>query len=446
MKVLPNDYDAEQCVIGCCLIDEYSKIQAVEELTDNDFYAEINKVIFACIMALFNRNEPVDIITIKNELISIDQFDRVGGIDYLSSLTDKVPTTANIEQYIKIVKDKSILRDLIEMSNEISRFAYDSTSDVSLLTETAERKIFEISQRGKDKGASNLKDLLQISINNLEDVVNNGKKQGLSTGFVDLDKRIGGLKGSELIVVAARPGMGKSAFALNIAMNVSKMEKVPVLIFSLEMGKNQLTDRIICSESLIDNKRYSEGKLEDEEWPKLAESMNIVSESANVFIDDNSSINISEMKAKCRKMVMDENVGLVVIDYLQLIRPVKTLDSRVREVSELSRELKLLANELNIPIIALSQLSRANEKGTGKEKVRKPLLSDLRDSGSIEQDADIVMLIHREGYYGTDKVKPGEENIAEINVAKFRRGETGVENLLWLGNYTKFVNISKREE
>ena len=437
MKILPNDIEAEQSVLGACLIDQNAVSSAVEVLVQDDFYRDDHRIIFSCINSLYSRNEPVDIVTLKNELEAIGKLDAVGGIQYLAMLPEKVPTTANTKKYIDIIKEKATRRKLIEMSNEISELSFDTTTSIDMLTDKAEQRIFEVTQKKDIKGASKLKDLLVTSIENLEDIYNYGNKKGISTGFIDIDRRMGGLKGSELIILAARPGMGKSAFALNIAVHVAKKEKVPVLIFNLEMGKEQLTDRIICSECLIDSKKYRDGKLDEKDWEQLANNIGVLSE-ANLFIDDNSSVKISDIRTKCRKMKIEENIGLIIIDYLQLITPSDGRGSREQEVAEISRTLKLIAKELNIPIIALSQLSRANEKRTGKDK--RPMLSDLRDSGNIEQDADMVLFIHREDYY---EATEENKNIAEINFAKFRAGEPGVEKLLWFGEYTRFENLSR---
>lgn len=439
LKIMPNDVEAEQSVIGSCLIDTEAVIESINTLVENDFYREDHKIIYRCISNLFSRNEPIDIITLKDEISSIGKYEQVGGTEYIAKLPDKVPTTANVNKYIKIVKEKAIARNLINMSNEISKLAFDPTVNTDELIELSEKKIFDITQKKNIKGVSKLKDLLVESVNELEETYNKGIKKGISTGFIDIDRRMGGLKGSELIIVAARPAMGKSAFVLNIATNVAYKEKIPVLIFNLEMGKEQLTDRIICSQAMISSKKYQEGKLGEDDWNRLAESLGILSET-NIFIDDNASITISEIKAKCRKMKIEENIGLVIIDYLQLINPTSNKMSREQEVAEISRSLKLLAKDLNIPIIALSQLSRANEKRNSADK--RPMLSDLRDSGSIEQDADIVMFIHREEYYNLTEENKG---IAEINIAKFRAGQPGTEKLLWLGEYTKFANIVRNE-
>ena len=430
----------KQVLSGCCLIDKESVLLAIEELVPDDFYGEENKILFQCIKALFAKDIPIDIITVKDEVTSMGEYERVGGMAYIASLPDRVPTTANVGRYIKIVKDRATTRNLISMSNEISKMCFDPTVETEELSEFAEKKVFEVTQKKNIKGVSNLQDLLGEALRNLEDISKNGKRKGIPTGFIDVDRRMGGLKGSELIILAARPGMGKSAFVLNIATHVAENENIPVLIFNLEMGKEQLTDRIICSECLIDSKRYSEGKLEDEEWEKLAFGMSKLSKTP-IYIDDNSSITMNDIKSKCRKMQMENNIGLVIIDYLQLITPNDRKQSREQEVAVISRDLKILAKDLNIPVIALSQLSRANEKRNTKEK--RPVLSDLRDSGSIEQDADIVMFIHREGYYDDPNMKPEDKNIAEINIAKFRAGEPGTEKLLWFGQYTKFQNLQK---
>ncbi|MBP3256144.1 MAG: replicative DNA helicase [Clostridia bacterium] len=436
MKVMPSDIEAEQSILGACLIDKNAIVETMEVLTKSDFYREDNKVIFECINNMYSRNDPVDIITLKNELSLIGKLEAVGGIEYIAELPERVPTTANVEKYINIVKQKSIKRNLIEMSNEISKKSFDETIDTEQLTEFAERKVYEVTQRKDIKGASRLQDLILESMSKLEDLYNNGTKKGIPTGFIDIDRRMGGLKGSELIVLAARPGMGKSAFSLNIATHVAKVEKVPVLIFNLEMGKDQLTDRIICSECLIDSRKYRDGKLDENDWINLTNGISQFSD-APIYIDDNSSITISEIRSKCRKMKNENKIGLVIIDYLQLITPSKGKNSREQEVAEISRTLKLIAKELNLPIIALSQLSRANEKRGDKDK--RPMLSDLRDSGSIEQDADIVLFIHREDRYNETAEN---KNIAEINFAKFRAGEPGIEKLLWMGQYTKFQNLS----
>lgn len=442
MKILPHDIEAEQSVLGACLIDKESLISSMEALIYENFYREDHKVLFKGISNLWAKNEPVDIITLKDEITSLGKLDSVGGLEYIASLPDRIPTTANVEKYISIVKEKATIRNLINMSNEIAKKGFDIEITADELAEIAEMRVYEITKRKNTKGISNLNELLSKCIKNLEDISINGKTKGISTGFIDLDKKTGGLKGSELIILAARPAMGKSAFALNIAVNVAHNQKIPVLIFNLEMGKEQLTDRIICSECLINATNYRDGKLQDDEWTKLATGISLLSDT-KIFIDDNSTVTVSDIKAKARKMKNEEDIGLIIIDYLQLITPKSSNTNREREVAEISRALKLLAKELDIPIIALSQLSRATEKRDSKNK--RPMMSDLRDSGSIEQDADKVMFIHREGYY-TDNIEPEKKNIAEIILAKNRVGETGTAELIWMGEYTKFANKSLMDD
>ena len=436
-KVPPHDVEAEQAVIGSMLTDKDSVISAVETLKDEDFYREDNKVIYGAIMNLYNRGEPVDIITLKDELVSLGKFEAVGGLEYLAELPEKVPTTANVDKYIKIVEEKSMLRTLIKTANELIVLGYDQTQEVEDIMDVAEKKIFNVMQRKNQKGYSSMKDILVESFTQLEELYN--RKQhitGVPTGFADLDYKTAGLHNSDLILVAARPAMGKSAFALNIASYAAVKANVPVAIFSLEMSKEQMGNRILCSEAMVDSNKVRTGKIEDEDWAKLAMASGELSES-QIFIDDTPGISIMEIRAKCRKMKLEKNRGLVVIDYLQLVQgSSKKGGSREQEISEISRSLKILAKEINVPVIALSQLSRAPEQRPD----HRPMLSDLRESGAIEQDADIVMFLYRDDYYIEDSEK---KNIAEVIIAKHRAGSTGTVELLWLGNYTKFANIEK---
>ena len=436
-KVPPHDVEAEQAVIGSMLTDKDSVISAVETLKDEDFYREDNKVIYGAIMNLYNRGEPVDIITLKDELVSLGKFEAVGGLEYLAELPEKVPTTANVDKYIKIVEEKSMLRTLIKTANELIVLGYDQTQEVEDIMDVAEKKIFNVMQRKNQKGYSSMKDILVESFTQLEELYN--RKQhitGVPTGFADLDYKTAGLHNSDLILVAARPAMGKSAFALNIASYAAVKANVPVAIFSLEMSKEQMGNRILCSEAMVDSNKVRTGKIEDEDWANLAMASGELSES-QIFIDDTPGISIMEIRAKCRKMKLEKNIGLVVIDYLQLVQgSSKKGGSREQEISEISRSLKILAKEINVPVIALSQLSRAPEQRPD----HRPMLSDLRESGAIEQDADIVMFLYRDDYYNEDSEK---KNIAEVIIAKHRAGSTGTVELLCLGNYTKFANIEK---
>ncbi len=437
-KVPPHDLEAEQAVLGSMLTDRDAVASSIEALKPDDFYREDNRAIYEAMLNLYTRAEPIDLITVKAELESMGKFEQVGGLEYLAELPDKVPTTANAIKYIKIVEEKSVLRHLIKTANEIVELGYDPTEDVEDIMEGAEKKIFNLMQDRNQKGYTPIKDVLVDSFTQLEELYN--RKQhitGVPTGFSDLDYRTAGLHGSELILIAARPAMGKSAFALNIATNAAVRAHVPVVLFSLEMSKEQMVNRILCSEAMVDSNKVRTGKLEEEDWAKLAGAIGPLSE-ADVYIDDTPGISVMEIRAKCRKLKLEKNIGMVVIDYLQLVQGSnKRNGSREQEISEISRSLKILAKELSVPVIALSQLSRAVEQRPD----HRPMLSDLRESGAIEQDADIVMFLYRDDYYNEDSEK---KNIAEIIIAKHRGGSTGTVDLGWLGSYTKFVNLERR--
>ena len=437
-KVPPHDIEAEQAVLGSMLTDKDAVISAIEVLKEEDFYRADNRAIYEAVINLYNRAEPIDIITVKAELESLGKFEKVGGLEYLVSLPDKVPTTANAMKYIKIVEEKSTLRNLIKTANEIIELGYDPTEDVEDIMEGAEKKIFNIMQNNDKKSYSPIKDVLVESFTQLEELYN--RKQhitGVPSGFVELDYKTAGFHGSDLVLIAARPAMGKSAFALNIVTNAAVRSNVPVAIFSLEMSKEQMVNRILCSEAMVDSNKVRTGKLEEDDWTKLAGSIGPLSD-AEIYIDDTPGISVMEIRAKCRKLKLEKNIGMVVIDYLQLIQGSnKRNGSREQEISEISRSLKILAKELNIPVIALSQLSRAVEQRPD----HRPMLSDLRESGAIEQDADIVMFLYRDDYYNEETEK---KNIAEVIIGKNRSGSTGSIDLGWLGSYTKFVNLEKR--
>ena len=436
-KVPPHDIEAEQAVIGSMLTDKDAVISAVEELKSEDFYREDNKAIYEAILSLYSKAEPIDIITVKDELIGNGKFDTVGGLEYLAVLPDKVPLTTNIDQYIKIVEVKSILRNLIKASTDIINLGYGQTEETDVIIDIAEKKIFDIMKRKNQKGYSQIKDVLIETFAEIEKLYNQkGYVTGVPTGFVDLDQITAGLHKSDLILVAARPAMGKSAFALNIATYAAIKANTPTVIFNLEMSKEQLVNRILCCEAMVDSNKVRTGKIEEADWVKLATALGPLSE-APIYIDDTPGISIMEIRAKCRKLKLEKNIGLIVIDYLQLIQGTgKKGASREQEISEISRSLKILAKELDVPVIALSQLSRAAEQ----RQDHRPMLSDLRESGAIEQDADIVMFLYRDDYYNQDTEK---KNIAEVIIAKHRAGSTGTVELLWLGNYTKFANIEK---
>ena len=435
-KVPPQDIEAEQAVIGSMLTDQDAVSSAIETLKPEDFYREDNKIIYE---AIYNRAEPIDIITLKAELSSMNKLEAVGGLEYIAVLPDKVPTTANVDRYIKIVEEKAMLRNLIKTANEILNMGYEPTEEPERVMDLAEKKIFDVMQKKSQKGYTPIKDVLVESFAKLEELYN--QKQhvtGVPTGFIDLDRMTAGLHGSEFILIAARPAMGKSAFALNIGAYAATRANIPVAIFSLEMAKDQVANRILCSEALVDSNAVRTGELTDEDLSKLAETSGELSQ-AQIFIDDTAGISVMEIRAKCRKLKLEKNIGLVIIDYLQLVQGSGKTSSREQEIAEISRSLKILAKEIEVPVIALSQLSRAVEARPD----HRPMLSDLRESGSIEQDADIVMFLYRDDYYNEDSEK---KNQAEVIIAKQRAGSTGTVDLAWLGQYTKFANLDKYRE
>ena len=391
-RIPPHDEEAEQAVIGSMLTDKDAVASAIEVLKPDDFYADYNKTIYEAIMNIYAKAEPIDIITVKNELTSLEKLEAVGGLEYLASLPEKVPTTANVEKYVKIVEEKSLLRNLIKTANNLIELGYNQNEDVENIMDNAEKQIFDMMQRKSQKGYTSIKDILVDSFEELQELYNNKKHvTGVPSGFADLDDLTAGFHKSELILIAARPAMGKTAFALNIATNAATKYNVPVVVFSLEMSQIQCANRILCSQAMVDSSKYAKGDIKDEDWEKLVIASGELSDSAGIFIDDTAGITIAEIRAKCRKLKLEKNIGLVVIDYLQLIQGSGRASSREQEIAEISRSLKLLAKEINVPVIALSQLSRAPEARTD----HRPMLQDLRESGSIEQDADVVMFIYR---------------------------------------------------
>ncbi len=433
-RIPPHDEEAEQAVIGSMLTDKDAVAAAIEVLKPDDFYADYNKTIYEAIMNIYAKAEPIDIITVKNELTSLEKLEAVGGLEYLASLPDKVPTTANVEKYVKIVEEKSLLRNLIKTANNLIELGYSQNEDVENIMDSAEKQIFDMMQRKSQKGYTSIKDILVDSFEELQELYNNKKHvTGVPSGFADLDDLTAGFHKSELVLIAARPAMGKTAFALNIATNAATKYNVPVVVFSLEMSQIQCANRILCSQAMVDSSKYAKGEVSDEDWEKLVIASGELSDSAGIFIDDTAGITIAEIRAKCRKLKLEKNIGLVVIDYLQLIQGSGKTSSREQEIAEISRSLKLLAKEINVPVIALSQLSRAPEARTD----HRPMLQDLRESGSIEQDADVVMFIYRDDYYNPQSE---QTNIAEIITAKNRSGPVGTRELLWMPQYTKFAN------
>ena len=433
-KIPPHDEEAEQAVIGSMLTDKDAVTSATEVLNQQDFYRNDNSTIFEAIANVYAKGEPVDIITVKDELTSMGKFEAVGGIEYLALLPEKVPTTANVEKYIKIVENKSLLRYLIKTANELIDLGYSQNEEVEEIMDGAQKKIYDIMQKKSQRGYSSINDILVKSFEELEELSNNKKHiTGVSSGFADLDKKTSGFHKSELILIAARPAMGKTAFALNIATNAAVLANQPVMVFSLEMSKEQCANRILCAQAMVDSQRVTQGDLTEEDWEKLAFASGQLSESAGIYIDDTPGITVAEIRAKCRKLDIEKGLGLIVIDYLQLIRGSGKTSSREQEIAEISRSLKILAKEIDVPVIALSQLSRSPEARTD----HRPMLQDLRESGSIEQDADIVMFIYRDDYYNPQSE---QTNVAEIIMAKNRSGPVGTTELLWMPSFTKFVN------
>ena len=438
-KIPPQDIEAEQAVIGSMLTDQEAVTAAVETLKPEDFYREDNKIIYTALLNLYNKAQAIDIITLKSELSAMGKLDAIGGLEYIAELPEKVPTTSNVDRYIKIVEEKSMLRNLIKVANDIIDLGYGQTEEVEDILDEAEKKIFNVVQKkDQNTGFTPISDVLVESFTKLEELYNSKQAiTGIPTGFNDLDKKTAGLHGSELILVAARPAMGKSAFALNIGTYAATRAKVPVAIFNLEMSKDQLANRILCSEALVDSNHVRTGELSDDELAKLAEASGELSQ-APIYICDTPGISVMEIRARCRKLKMEKNIGLIIIDYLQLIQgSAKNANNRVQEIAEISRSLKILAKELNVPVIALSQLSRTAERRDDK----RPMLSDLRESGAIEQDADIVIFLYRDDYYNEDTEK---KNVAEVILAKHRGGSTGTVELAWMPSYTKFENLDRR--
>ncbi|NLI57801.1 MAG: replicative DNA helicase [Clostridium sp.] len=438
-RIPPQNIEAEQSVLGASLLDK-EVLSTITEIIDvSDFYREDHKEIFEAIMDLYERGEPIDLITVSEQLKIRGSIDAVGGLEYLTNLVNAVPTTANAKHYAKIVEEKSILRRLIKTSSEIINMGYDETEEVEYILDRAEKGIFDISQKRNSQGFVQIKDVLIETFDRLEELYNNkGNVTGIPTGFVDLDHKTAGLHNSDLVLIAARPAMGKTSFVLNIAQYAAIHSQVPVAIFSLEMSKEQLVNRMLCCEAMVDAQKMRTGQLEDSDWQKIAKALGPISD-APIYIDDTPGVTSAEIRAKCRRLKLEKDLGLVIIDYLQLMQGRGRSESRQQEISEISRSLKILAKEINVPVIALSQLSRAPEMRSD----HRPILSDLRESGAIEQDADIVMFLYRDDYYNPETEK---KNVAEVIVAKHRSGSTGTVELAWLGQYTKFANLEKFRE
>ncbi|GAA4867266.1 replicative DNA helicase [Paenibacillus vulneris] len=438
-RIPPQNLEAEQAVLGAILLDSDSLVTAMERITSDDFYRTSHQRIFESMIELAEENEPIDLITLTARLQNKQQLEEIGGIKYLSELANAVPTAANIDYYAQIVEEKSMLRRLIRAATNIVTEGYAAADDVGDLLSDAEKRILEISQRRSGTGFIAIRDVLMEVFDKVEFLYNNkGGATGVKSGFQDLDKMTSGFQRSDLIIVAARPSVGKTAFALNIAQNVGVREKETVAIFSLEMGAAQLVQRMICAEANVDAGRMRTGFLESDDWEKLTMAIGALSE-ANIYIDDSPSVTVADIRAKCRRLKQEKGLGMILIDYLQLIHGRGKGDNRQQEVSEISRTLKQIARELDVPVIALSQLSR----GVEQRQDKRPMMSDLRESGSIEQDADIVAFLYRDDYYDKESEK---KNIIEIIIAKQRNGPVGTVELAFLKNFNKFVGLDRTHQ
>ena len=436
-KILPHSQEAEQSVIGSMIMDSEAILTASEVLTADDFYEKRYGILFEAITELNAEAKPVDLVTLRDKLKEKDVAQELYSIEFLSGLVKSVPTSANVRYYAGIVKEKSILRNLIKVSEAITNDCYLDKEKLDTLLEETEKKVFDIVQKRGSGDFTNIRDIVIQSLDSIEAASRNkGSVTGIATGFYDLDYKTAGLQPSDLILIAARPSTGKTAFVLNIAEHVAVKNKITTAIFSLEMSKNQLVNRILSMNSRVDAQLIRTGNLADSDWANLMESARLVGESG-LIIDDTPGISVMELRSKCRKFKLEHNLGLVIIDYLQLMTGSGRTESRQQEISDISRSLKALAREINCPVIALSQLSRAVEQRPDK----RPMLSDLRESGAIEQDADVVMFIYRDEYYNKDSEKAG---ISEIIIAKQRNGPTGTVELAWQAQYTKFANLAKQ--
>ena len=433
-RILPHSIEAEQSVIGSMLLDRDAILVASEILTSDDFYQNQYGIIFDAMVELCNEGKPVDTITLQNRLKEKDVPPDISSMEYVRELLEAVPTSANVKYYANIVSDKAQLRKLIRATEEVENACYLEKDSTETIMEEAEKKLFNILQRTVGGDYVPIQQVVLNAINNIEKASKlKGSVTGIPTGFIDLDYKTSGMHPSDLVLIAARPSMGKTAFVLNIAQYMAFRKDVTVAIFSLEMSKEQLVNRLLAMESHVDSQNMRTGNLKDEDWTKLVEGADIIGRS-NLIIDDTPGISIAEMRSKCRKYKLEHNLG--IIDYLQLMSGSGKSDSRQQEISDISRSLKALARELDVPVIALSQLSRAVEQRPD----HRPMLSDLRESGAIEQDADVVMFLYRDDYYHKDTEK---KDIAEVIIAKQRNGPIGTIELVWLPRYTQFVNMKK---
>jgi len=440
----PWSNEAEQAVLGAMLLDQDAALKAAEVLDDTMFYREGHRLLFRAMIALTERGDVIDPVTMRDELDKRGDLDRAGGMEYLGSLIDVVPTAANIEYHARIVRDKALLRRLIEAATSVVQEAYDAQGLPSEVLDNAEHRIFQVAQLRRSEEFTRLKELIWPTMERIEQLQGGqGAVTGVASGFVDLDRLTAGFQRADLVIVAARPSMGKTAFILNVVQHAAIERGVGVGIFSLEMSKDQLVQRLLCSEGLVDAQRLRRGQLRDDDYPKLARAAGLLGQ-APIWIDDSAALTPLAMRSKARRLKAEHNVGMIVVDYLQLMQGPSDIESRQQEISQISRSLKALAKELDIPVVALSQLSRAPDQRTGDHR---PQLSDLRESGAIEQDADVVLFIFRQEMYDgpTDKDGNSIEGLAELIVGKQRNGPTGLVPLYFKKEYTRFDNRTARD-
>ncbi|GAB6179208.1 replicative DNA helicase [Desulfotomaculum defluvii] len=437
-RVPPQNIEAEQSVLGAMLLEREAIFRVMEFLKPEDFYRDSHRIIYEVILELAETGNPVDLITVTNSLRDKGDLEKIGGVTYVATLANLVPTAANAEYYARIVEEKALSRALISVTTRISSRGYEGSENPEELLDEAERSILELAQRRSTDSFTPIKDILIKTFEDIEHVYSNrGKITGVPTGFLELDNMTNGFQPGDLAILAARPSMGKTAFAILCGQFAALKHQVPVAIFSLEMSKEQLVQRMLCSEAMVDAHKVRTGNIADEDWNKLSEAARHLSR-APIYLDDTGAATVREVRSKCRRLKVEKGLGLVIIDYLQLMSGGKRIENRQQEIADISRKLKGLAKELNVPVLALSQLSRAVESRTDK----RPMMSDLRESGSIEQDADIIMFIYRDEYYNPDSEKKG---IAEIIIAKQRNGSVGNIELGFFKEFVKFVNLAKRE-
>lgn len=435
-RVMPNNVEAEQSVIGAMLMDRDAITIASEILTVDDFYQKQYGILFEAMVELYTENVPVDLITLQNRLKEKDAPPEISSLEFVRDMITKVPTSVNVGTYAKIVSEKATLRRLIRVNEEIASACYAGKDSVDEIMEDTEKKIFQVLQRKPNDEFVPIKDVVLNALDKIEAASRmKGSVTGMPTGFIDLDYKTSGFQPSDLILIAARPSMGKTAFVLNIAEYMAFRSHETVAIFSLEMSKEQLVNRLFALESRVDSQILRTGNLSDNDWSSLIEAAGVIGRS-NLIIDDTPGISVSELRSKCRKYKLEHNLGIIMIDYLQLMQGSRRSESRQQEISDISRSLKEIARELQVPVVALSQLSRAVEQRPD----HRPMLSDLRESGAIEQDADVVMFLYRDDYYNHDTEK---KDVAEVIIAKQRNGPIGTVELAWLPRYTKFANMKK---